>query len=207
MTIQSRQSELGYTIVEILVAVGLFSFLALLISVVSLGFLKNAKGTSLKMTRDQIVNQLINTSVNQRAILNSLNRPENSAFFNCVCGKNTCTNMLKPYLPFTLYDSAGSIQSPMFYDDYGSPCDSTNPRCRIKVTTSFFAQCMPDLTSTNQNPPPTCDGVPAEFVAIIYTVEENPNIPVTDQKSVALRKITGPSYIQVSDLPAGACPP
>lgn len=206
MLIMKRTSNRGYTIVEVLVVVGLFSLLSAAVAVVSLGFLKNAKQTSLRMARDQIVNQLINTTTTKKAIVNSLNKPENIAFYNCVCGIDTCTNMLKPFLPFTLYDTSTNIQSPRFYDDAGASCDPSKARCRIRVTTSFFAQCKPDFSSANQSPPANCNGVPADFVAIMYSVDENPDIPVTDQQNVLLKKISGPTYIQVADIAPGVCP-
>ncbi|MGZ6395714.1 MAG: type II secretion system protein [Pseudobdellovibrionaceae bacterium] len=197
----------GFTLVEILVATGLFCLLNLVVVIAATAFLENARQTNLRTTRDQIVNQLSLTAFNKKAILNSLKKPENVEFYKCMCGVGgTCTNMQKPFLPFTLYDVGNTVQSPGYYDVNGAPCsDPTKPQCRIHVTTSFFAQCQPDFTSPNQTPTATCgNGTPAEFIAILYTIDENPNL--TNQKGSLLRATSGLTYIQTADIGAGACP-
>lgn len=197
-------SKAGFTLVEILIAAALLSLLTTAVAVASMAFLKNAQQTNLRTARDQIVTQLNSTLSNKKAILVSLKKTENLAFYNCVCGAGTCANVQKPFLHFTLYDVSEQIQSPSYFDSSGFPCDPLLAQCRIRVTTSFFAQCPPDFTSPSQTPPLSCNGVPAEFVAISLTVDENPD--ASHEKSVRLRTITGLTYIQVADLAAGGCP-
>lgn len=197
-------SQAGFTLVEVLIATGLFALLGGGFAVASLAFLKNGQEIRVRATRDQIVSQLRINATERKSILKSIKKPENAAFYNCVCGVGTCANMQQPFLPLTLYDSSDSVQSPLYYDISGHPCDPTLPQCVIRVTTSFFAQCMPDLASGNQNPPLSCNGTPAEFVAVYYSVDENPT--GIEQRPVHIKAISGPAYIQVADIFQGACP-
>jgi Tfp pilus assembly protein PilV len=206
--VRQSSSIAGFTVVEVLVAVALFGLITVAVAMVLAAFLKNTQQTSLRITRDQVVNQLRMTLNNSKAIVNSLKKPENLAFHNCLCGIGTCKNMEKvatgDFLPFSFYDVSDSKLSTAFYDTAGIPCDPIGAQCLIRVKTTFFAQCLPDFTSANQNPPSSCDGTPAEFVAIVYTVDENP--ATLDQQSLHLKPISGPVYIQPKDLPAGSCP-
>jgi type II secretory pathway pseudopilin PulG len=200
----------GFTLVEVLVAIGLMILLITATATVSVDTLRNLRQSHLNMSRDELVNQLRALVTSHRAILKSMSQPENAAFFNCVCGKNTCSHMEQTstgdFLPFSLYDSTGILQSPAFFDEAGVPCDSADPRCAIRVTTTFFAQCKPDLSAANQNPPLTCNGVPADFVVVMYKVDENPMAAA--QNSVHFKPLSGPTYIEVSNLlkEPGACP-
>lgn len=205
MELSLRSCNSGYTLVEVVVATGLFALLGVGVAVASMAFLKNSQAIKLRATRDQVISQLRITAVDRKAILKSLKKPENAAFYNCVCGIGTCTNLQQPLLDFTLYDVSDTIQSPAYYDILGLPCsDPSMPQCVIRVTTSFFAQCAPNLASGNQNPPISCNGTPAEFVAIYYRVDENPNL--SEQHSNHLKTISGPVYTQVADIYSKACP-
>jgi prepilin-type N-terminal cleavage/methylation domain-containing protein len=196
-------SSAGFTLVEVLVATGLFGIVTAGAAVAAMAFLKNAQETSLRMTRDQVVTQLRMTATNKKAILLSMKKPENIAFYNCICGKGTCTNMQQPFASFSLFDNSGQLQGPAYYDSSGMPCDFHSPQCALRVITKFYAQCKPDLTSGNQNPSASCNGIPADFVTVYYTVDENPNS--AGQQRVPLRPVSGPIYIQASDLEVGAC--
>ncbi|HEY8271408.1 MAG TPA: prepilin-type N-terminal cleavage/methylation domain-containing protein [Pseudobdellovibrionaceae bacterium] len=198
-----NSSNSGFTLVEVLVATGLFGLLTAAVAIAAMAFLKSAQQTNLRITRDQIVTQLKMTALNKKAILLSIKKPENVALYNCVCGVGTCANVQQPYLAFTLYGTNGNIESPLYYDSSGSPCDPTSPQCVVRVKTSFFAQCKPDLASVNQNPPLTCNGTPAEFVSIVYTVDENP--AAVSGQSVRLKPVSGPIYIQTVDMDPGVC--
>lgn len=199
----------GFTVIEIIVAVGLFGIMVSAIALVSADTIKNIRQTRMSMTRDQVVNQLRTTITNNKAILKSLKMPANTAFYNCMCGQGTCSHMQKvngQFLPFTLYDAGGNIQSPRFFDDSGAPCQPQNAHCSIRVTTTFFAQCRPDLSSVNQNPPLTCNGTPADFIAVMYRVDENPES--IRRNTVHFKGLSGPTYIEVDNIlkEAGACP-
>lgn len=194
----------GFTLVEVLVATGLFALLGVGVAVATMAFLKNSQAIKLRATRDQVISQLRVTATDRKAIIKSLKKTENAAFYSCVCGIGTCTNLQQPLLDFTLYDTSDAVQSPAYYDISGSPCDPSMPQCVIRVTTSFFAQCAPNLAGGNQNPPPNCNGTPAEFVAIYYRVDENPN--VSDLHSNHLKPISGPVYSPVADIYSKACP-
>jgi prepilin-type N-terminal cleavage/methylation domain-containing protein len=197
------RSTAGYTLMEILVATGLLGILATGFSVTSMAFFKHSQQSNLQISRDQVVVQLRVVATHQKSIFKSLKDPANAAFRNCACGIGTCTNMKEPFAAFTLLDSSGSIQSPAYYDSSGVSCDPLNPRCLIRVRTTFFAQCQPDLASPSQNPRASCDGTPAEFVGIFYVVDENPNsakLPIAH-----LKPVSGPIYLQTADIPAGAC--
>jgi type II secretory pathway pseudopilin PulG len=206
--VHSRRA--GFTLIEVLIAIGLMMMLITATAAVSIDTLRNLRQSRLNMSRDEQVNQLRALATNPRAIIKSMSQPENAAFLNCVCGKNTCSHMEKTstgeFLPFKLYDAAGTLQSPAFFDDSGIPCDPSDPRCAIRVTTTFFAQCKPDLLAANQNPPLTCNGVPADFVAVMYKVDENPIAAA--QNPVHFKPLSGPTYIEVSNLlkEPGACP-
>ncbi|MGZ3746233.1 MAG: hypothetical protein ACXWRE_02785, partial [Pseudobdellovibrionaceae bacterium] len=161
MSRKSHSSISGFTVMEILVATGLFALLTAVVAVVVMASLKNGQQTSARISRDQLVTQLRTTAYNKKAISISLHDPLNTAFHDCACGTGPCNNVLQPYLPFTLYGpdgnvESGSITSPSYFDASGFPCNNpANPQCLIRAATTFFAQCKPDFTSLNQNPPPT----------------------------------------------------
>jgi type II secretory pathway pseudopilin PulG len=197
-------SESGTTLVEVLTAVGLFAILAAILVVVNMTFLKGGRDVKARTARDLIISTVRLTATDKKSLILSMSKSQNSGFKNCVCGVATCTNFKQPLEDFTLYDSSNQIQSPLFYNSDGLPCDTTKSQCQLRVRTQYFAQCLPDLAAGNQNPPASCDGKSAEFMGIIYTVDENPAFNSKD--SVQLRPISGPAYVQVSDIFAEACP-
>lgn len=204
MKSRKLSSIAGFTLLEVLVAAALLAVLSATAAVASMAFLRNAQQNKLRMTRDQLLINLRQTVLHKKAIRLSTQKPINIAFKNCVCGIGTCKNLEQPYLSFSLYDTSDTLISPRYYDVEGARCDDpANVRCVIRVSTSFFAQCRPDFTSPDQNPPPTCDGTPAEFVSIFYMVDQNP-ISVSTT-SVQLKVISGPVYIQQVDIDPGAC--
>jgi len=198
----------GFSLPEMLVTIGLVGILTLSINIAAVDMFKNSQAVSLKLSRDQIVNQIRSVAFNKKAVALTLSKKTGGArvnpeFYDCACGAGTCTSMKQPFPAITLYDWAGNVQSPTYYDASGSSCDPTKSGlCAIRVTTSFFAECGPDLTQANQNPPLTCNGIPAEFVGIYYTIDQNPNV---QSLQIPLKPIVGQVFIQTTDLDKSAC--
>lgn len=203
MNSQRRFSNLGFTLTEIIVATGLIGLLGLAIAAATNTVLKELRRSTLIQTRNQIVNQLRMAATDMRALGVTLNRPENSALRNCACGTGACANIQQPFQAVSLFDTAGQI-SPAFFDEAGLPCDSNRANCFIRVETTFFAQCMPTFTTPNQNPPANCNGTRAEFIAVMYKVDQNPN--TIAQSGSLIKAVSGPAYSQTADIPTGTCP-
>lgn len=194
----------GFTLVESMVTIMVMSLFAFVATSLSTLLQNGKRVASLYQNRDQILALTRETASDLNAIRVSLVNSANSAFLNCVCG-GTAGCLSGKIEPFTLFDSAGNAKSSKFYDSSGTPCVSTSAGCFIEVTTSFVAECMPLLPSLNPTPPPQC-ATPAEFVEIIYTIQQN---PLTIGQGHYLKSFSGGVFMETSDinpLGSGACP-
>lgn len=199
-----RLSNLGFTLIEVLLATGLLGLLVIAIAAATVTLMKELRRSTLIQTRNQIVNQLRVAATDVRSVAMTMSKPENRELYNCVCGVDTCANIQQPFVAVSLYDAAGQLQSPAFYDEAGMPCSPTQENCLIRVETTFFAQCMPQFTTANQNPPQTCNGTAAEFIAVMYKVDQNPD--TIARAGSLIKAVSGPAYSQTADMPPGACP-
>lgn len=201
-------SAAGYTVVEIMIALGIIVLLSGLAAQVYQTVLGDTQKRQLASTRDQIVLQIRQSASSLKGLKNSLKQPGNEQFYNCVCGQGTGCNSGQIYA-FNLYDLPDTPPAlvPLYYDVNGSPCDPNAKNCLIKVTMNFIAQCMPTLPSADPSPPASCVGQPVEFFGILFKVQQNP-LTVAEQGNL-LKTVGGTAYTQVANFaPAGSgvCP-
>ncbi|MFS4460719.1 Tfp pilus assembly protein FimT/FimU [Bdellovibrio sp. HCB2-146] len=193
-------SNQGHTVIEIAIALGLVGLVSLGIFSLTQETLKNIQHSKLATTRDQLATQFRQSAGRMKNLRLSLTKPENEAFLNCVCGKGSGCTSAQSY-PLSLYDDA-LPDKPIstFYDYAGMPCDQNADSCAIRVTVNFVPQCKPVLPSADPTPPATCVGVPVEFFAVSFTVQQN---PATLSQGSLFKTIGGSSFTQVSALVAG----
>jgi Tfp pilus assembly protein PilV len=211
LTMKQLLSNQGHTLVEIMIALGLVGLVSLGIFSLSQETLKNIQSNQLATTRDQLAMQFRQNAGRPRILKNSLKRPENQFFFNCVCGQGSGCNTATDY-NLALYDDAGlpadSKPLALFYDYSGMPCDKTASNCAIEVKITFVAQCKPDLPAADPTPPATCAvGAPVEFFAVRYSISQNSNI--TKKNGILFQTVRGSAFTQVANFaPAGSgvCP-
>jgi hypothetical protein len=106
---------------------------------------------------------------------------------------------------FVLYDTMGNPLSPKYINSMGLPCDAAKPNCKIRIRTNFMAECRPALPSPNPVPPLTCT-TPAEFVAVIYKIDQN---PASLSEGGQVKPVQGGVYTQVEEIAppgSGVCP-
>lgn len=177
-----------------LVSMGIFS--------VSQDTLKTIQHDKLTTTRDQLATQFRQNAGRFKNLHLSLKKPENSAFYNCVCGKGSgCSSLDAPEL--ALYDNSVPDKPIASYYDYaGIPCsDKAAASCVIYVKTVFKAQCKPVLPSADPTPPVSCVGEPVEFFAVSFEVAPNHKSPDTVD---LFKSVSGSAFTQVSTLLAGS---
>jgi Tfp pilus assembly protein PilV len=206
LKMQQTFSNRGSTLIEIIIALGLIGMVTMGIISLSQDTLQNIQSNKLAATRDQLATQFRQSAGRIKILRFSLNKPENLEFYNCVCGQGAGCASAQPR-DLVLYDpSAPNKPIDMFYDYSGLPCLETATNCTIKVTLKFVPQCAPVLPSADPTPPASCVGVPAEFFAVSFTVQQNPNAHV---RSNLFKSISGSAFTQVANLaPAGSgvCP-
>lgn len=178
---------------EVVIAIMLFGLLGL-IAVSSTQLLQTGKQlANLAQSRDELVVLTRQTASDPHALGNSALQPGNKPFLNCLCGGGCTSGQLND---FTLFDAMEKAQSPTYYDASGLPCAPAAPNCLIELTTSFVAECMPSLPNINPTPPFTC-ATPAEFVEVVYTIQQN---PATLAQGALIKTISGGAFTQVTDI-------
>ncbi|MGE0763415.1 MAG: prepilin-type N-terminal cleavage/methylation domain-containing protein [Bdellovibrionales bacterium] len=206
MNKKRKHSQLGHTLIEVMIAGLIFAVLILAVAKVYEEVFVNTERNKLMLSRDQIVILTRQLAGDIRALRMTLTKPENAQFRSCVCGGG-CVSMQTN--PLSLYDWAGEApQTPNFYDASGFPCDPARTNCYIQVTTTFLAECRPPLPTANPVPPANCN-IPAEFVQVIYSIRQNPTTVDPNQvdSPVILKPIQGGVFTQVEDIaPGGVCP-
>lgn len=199
----SKEARAGFTLVEAVISIGLLGVFGLLAASTSRLLEFSKRISSISRTRDQLLALTRQTASNYDSLHVSLQKPGNEGFRACVCGGGLCTSGREA--PLLLFDSNGIQQTPAYFDPSGLPCDPASPNCILEVSTAFMAECMPQLPNANPTPPYTCSN-PAEFVEIIYTIQQN---PASLAAGHFIKPFSGGAFIQTADLaPAGSgwCP-
>lgn len=206
LTMKQMLSNQGNTVVEIMIALGLVGLVSLGIFSLSQETLKNIQSNQLATTRDQLAMQFRQSAGRIRNLKLTLKKPENEKFLNCVCGTGSGCTSAKSY-PLSLYDDSVPEEAvKTFYDYSGIPCEEKASNCAIKVTITFTAQCKPPLPSTDPTPPVSCDGVPVEFFAITYLIEQNTS---PSKNGNLFKPVSGSTFTQVANFAppgSGVCP-
>ncbi len=162
----------GFSLVEILVALGIMAGLMLGIVTLVENTNKSSMATRLSLTRDRLTN-LVTLYVSRTAALkNSLTHANNSYFERCVnsniAGTTDCTAgttyALTLLEPVGTNIFAGTTAAPSRYDANGAPCAAVSNGCPLEVITSFVAVC-PGATAV-------CDQ--AQSLQVTYLVRKSP---------------------------------
>ncbi len=186
----------GFTLIDVVMATVLGGILALILGAISLSMMSSMHSSNLEISRNEAVATVRKLASDLKALRVTLNQIENVPLSDCVCGSTSGCQSLQAYA-LNLYDSSGSpLENPAYFNSQGIPCKGTEGDCLIKVSTTFMAECLPTLPSANPVPPKSCV-IPAEFIQVIYLVEQNPNVPTS---GLYFRSVHGGVFTQVSTL-------
>lgn len=167
-----RSKRSGFTLLELIVATGVFGLLTMVIATVLSQVFKMREQNQMVSTRDEVVIQTRMAAANIMGLRASISKPNNLQLKQCICGGG-CLGWEN--FALELWNSGGTEQlTPRFYDANGTPCQANEPKCFFQVTAIFIAQCRPPLPSPDPTPPANCN-MPAEFLNVRITVEKNPN--------------------------------
>lgn len=204
LSMKRKNAGQGFSIFELMVALGMGSIVLLLVIFISHDVSKSLMRNQLVTARNQILISMRQSAEDLSALRISLKKTENTQFYACVCGSTVECRSAQSY-PLTIFDAAHvTTPIPKFYDSNGVPCDNTSGHCPVEVETKFLAQCRPTLPSENPTPPAACVGQPAEFIAITYLVKQNPAVADAGEH---WEPIQGAVYSMTSEISAaGGCP-
>lgn len=205
--IRLKRNE-GITLVELLIVSGLASLLALACASVLKYMYSAAISSNLTATRSSMLISLRQFAGDAHTLATSMHMAGNETFLACVCGPSCTTTVYPPGDGvFTLYQPGDAYPklNPAYYDSLGHPChSSTSSSCTIQVSTSYVAQCAPNLPSSMPTPASNCTA--AEMLGVKFIVQQNPaSVGITG----AFKTVSSAAYVMVSDIkadPASGCP-
>lgn len=170
----------GFTLVELLIAIGILSIFITMSLIFSQNVNRSSDLGRTTSTRDTLWLKIRNVSGMPSALRNSIKAavagtttPVNKDLNNCVSGlqANACVNNqtypLVLFSPTVSLDAAGNplgllpitsyknSPTPSYFNSFGSPCVKGTPDCLFIVYTSFAPQCPPPMLP--QSPPATSD--------------------------------------------------
>lgn len=201
------KNRFGFSLVEILVALGVMSILMLGIITLVENTNKSGMATRMALTRDRLTNLVTLYISRTGALKNSIINAGNANFDRCVntsiAGTLDCTagpvNDLFLLEPVGATVFAGPPANPSRYDANGGPCPALSVNCPLEVITSFTAVC-PGATAT-------CDQ--AQSVQVTYIVQLAPALGNQGNwlGTVASRTATITKSVAEILGAATACPP
>lgn len=161
------RNQLGITLIEVLISLGVTSFLTVIIMPFIYRQMEEFESEKMSMARIslqlQVERYLSNPNIKGFAVY-TLDADANLK--NCVMGTGTCQQVANQ--GFSLYDSAQSVISgpsaanPARYDKTGAPC-AGGPRCVFEIFTSYSTIC--------ENNAPSCQQ--AMSVTAVYTIQQS----------------------------------
>lgn len=201
---KSRQ-QLGFSLVELLLAIGLLAVFINLSLIFSDSLQRSLRISRTTSTRDRILAGVRNIAGMPTALRASTRAaqangtPVNPDLYNCVASVliNACqTNQEYPltlFSPVVALDATGNplgllpIASPagastnMHFDSFGVPCATVSADCPFTVSTSFLPQCPPNTLPAT--PPATSDPAYLSLLAPMptCTIAETINVIYTVQ--------------------------
>lgn len=173
------QQKQGFSLVELLLAIGLLSIFINLSMIFSDSLQRSLRLSRTTSTRDRILAGVRNIAGMPTALRASTRAaqadgtPVNPDLYNCVASVliNQCQTdkdyPLTLFSPVIALDATGNplgllpIASPagaatnMHFDSFGAPCSTVSADCPFTVSTSFRPQCPPNILPAS--PPPTSD--------------------------------------------------
>jgi type II secretory pathway component PulJ len=152
-----KRNNFGFGVLDVLVAVGLFSILASGVLMLFQNFNFETKEIRTVQTRDRIGSYLNDHIKNKRSIYNSIavGGSLNKDLATCIKGALVATDKCiavqgseSKKIPFVLYPPGGTIPlsgplgSPKYYSIQGDSCESgPSEKCPFSVETWFEADC------------------------------------------------------------------
>lgn len=198
------KNQLGMTLVEIMVSTLILSIISLTVAQMTSMILASKKDLNLTITQNTLAADLRRLVASRSVVLATMNAREsggarrNPSFHNCICGVGSCRSLVQPFLTLMIHQSQNQIISPRFFDENGFNCDPALRNCAFSVRAEYFAECAPDFAAGSQNPALQCDGRPAEFIAIRYTID--PSDQVIESTNGKLNSISGWSFTDIKRL-------
>lgn len=175
-----RQS--GMTLVEIMVSTLILSIISLTVAQMTSMILASKRTVNLTIVQNTLAAEVRRLIASRSVIIATKNARSadgsrrNPSFHDCICGIGACQSVVEPYLTLFIHQSQEQTISPRFFDENGFDCNPAVTDCAFALTSEYFAQCAPDFAAGSQNPAPQCNGRPAEYVAVRYTVTPSDRI-------------------------------
>lgn len=192
------------TLIEIMVSTLILSIISLTVAQMTSMIMASKKDLNLTITQNSLAAELRRLVASRSVVLATMNARDasgarrNPSFHNCVCGVGSCRSLVQPFLTLNIHQSQNQIISPRFFDENGFDCDPGVRNCAFSIRSEYFAECAPDFAGGSQNPAIQCDGRPAEFIAIRYTVD--PSDEVIEATRGRLASISGWSFTDIKRL-------
>jgi prepilin-type N-terminal cleavage/methylation domain-containing protein len=172
-----HQHDVGFTLIEIVVALGIASIVFLAAGLLLNTFNQNSTYVQAMQTRNSLLSSIKSLGSTLSVIQNSANAPENAVLKQCLSGAGCVASAIPT--PVSIYQTSievtnGTPISPRFYSVNGLPCPPSltfgNPECPLQVTTGYVFQC-PANPPLQMLPPLNCSG-PPDFLQISYSVSQ-----------------------------------
>ena len=196
--------ELGFTIVELMLALGLGGILLLGVLALCSYYNQYFAYSRALSTRNELIAEVKAFGSSLSVLQASAQAPENSDLANCLSGVacNTIALPLALYAPNSLASQSalsGTASNPRFYNINGSPCPRSmtvpTSQCPLEVYTSFVPQC-PASPPASMVPSSTCSGVPPDVIVVIYTVQQAEGISLGPNGVGQLAPFSGTIIVQ-----------
>lgn len=123
---------------------------------------------------------------------------KNPSFYSCSCGIGACRSLQTPFPALIAHESQTGIVSPKSFNGDGNACDPATQQCAFTLRTDFFAECGPDFAALRQDPSVECNGRPAEFIAVRYTIE--PSASAMQITRGNLRAVSGWIFLDINRM-------
>lgn len=190
--------EQGFTMIEVLIGLGIALIGLLIFSTGVLSTLKSAEFLKSQSSREEISQSIRRAIIDRKALQKTI--LANPIFGTLATGSGPDVYSSVDY-GIQILDASGMVisgagadstrlETPVYYTTEGYTC--TTPavaKCLIKVTSHFFIQGMPRYTSTDHMVP--IDRYPAwnsalkpEFLVIKYRIEQLPSAHQIERKPI-----------------------
>lgn len=197
--IHDLKEQKGMTLIQLLVATGIASFLILAMGSLLLAMTRHQESLKLAAVRDDLHSHIREVLFDEESIEYTRTQEINLLFAQCFNAKHfvgDCTG--QSIHPLWLYSAQGNLvagppSDPVYYDANGGRCASASPRCFIQVTTTIRPQALPNFGDHFLEEIPIWEKS-FDFIEIKYSISF-----VNNNGKNNLRAITGSHTLDLMD--------